>query len=196
MPEMRWDSLFDDLESQLERELTAEELDLAVEEERLRLGRLSVRDRVVVLANLGRTLRAEVGGDLIEIRLGALGRDWVAGELTAPHRSQCILPLAAIESLVLSLADVRASLAARPQDDDPAASLPSRLGLPFVLRDLCRRRREAELSVPGGSIVGTIDRVGRDHVDVAVHEPGLPRRDDAVTQYRLVPLNAIRLVRF
>ena len=44
---MRWDKLFDDLESQLEREITAEELDLDAEEERLRLGRLSVRERLV-----------------------------------------------------------------------------------------------------------------------------------------------------
>jgi hypothetical protein len=193
---MRWDSLFDDLESQLERELTAEEVDLAVEEERLRLGRLSVRDRVGVLARLGRQLRAEVAGQMIDLRLGAIGRDWVAGELSAPHRSQCILPLAAVESIVLGLADVRASLTATPQDDDPAASLPSRLGLPFVLRDLCRRRREVDLTVLGGSIVGTIDRVGRDHVDVAVHEAGLVRREDAVAHYRLVPLGALRLIRF
>ena len=47
---MRWDSLFDDLESQLERERTAEELDLEAEEERLRLGRLAVRDRLLALA--------------------------------------------------------------------------------------------------------------------------------------------------
>jgi len=193
---MRWDSLFDDLESQLERELTAEELDLAVEEERLRLGRLGVRDRVAVLAGLGRRLRVDVGDQAFDIRLGVIGRDWVAGELAAPHRTQCILPLPAIESLVLSLADIRASLAATPQDDDPAGSLPSRLGLPFVLRDLCRRRREVELAVRNGSIVGTIDRVGRDHVDIAVHESGLPRRDDVVTQYRLVPITTIRLIRF
>jgi hypothetical protein len=194
---VRWDSLFDDLESQLERELTAEELDLAVEEERLRLGRLSMRDRVVVLAGLGRRVRVEVdGGERIDLRLGAIGRDWVAGELVAPRRAQCILPLSAVASLVLSAADLRASLAATPQDDDPAAALPSRLGLPFVLRDLCRRRREVELLVGSGAMVGTIDRVGRDHVDLAVHEPGTARREDAVTEYRLVPLHLVRLIRF
>jgi hypothetical protein len=155
-----------------------------------------VRDRIAVLAGLGRRLRVEVDGQPLDIRLGAIGRDWVAGELATPNRSQCILPLDAIDSLVLSLSDIRASLAATPQDDDPAASLPSRLGLPFVLRDLCRRRREVELLVPGGAIVGTIDRVGRDHVDVAVHEAGLPRRDEVVTQYRLVPLSVLRLIRF
>ncbi len=50
---MRWDHLFDDLEGQLERELTAEEQDLGIEEERLRLGRLSVRDRVAALHEAG-----------------------------------------------------------------------------------------------------------------------------------------------
>ena len=46
---MRWDNLFDDLESQLEQGLTAEELDLKAEEERLRLGRLGLRDRIVAI---------------------------------------------------------------------------------------------------------------------------------------------------
>jgi len=46
---MRWDNLFDDLESQLELELGAEDLDLVAEEERLRLGRLALRDRLVAL---------------------------------------------------------------------------------------------------------------------------------------------------
>jgi hypothetical protein len=193
---MRWDSLFDDLESQLEREITAEELDVAAEEERLRLGRLGLRDRIVVLAGLGRTVRVELsGGERIDLRLRASGRDWVAGQLGGAVRDQCILPLAAIDSLVLSLTDLRSSLAATPQDDGPAASLSSRLGLPFVLRDLCRRRREVELSLPGGSLVGTIDRVGRDHLDLASHEPGSPRRDEAIIEYRVVPLASVLLVR-
>ena len=37
---MRWESLFDDMESQLEQELGAEDEQLRAEEERLRLGRL------------------------------------------------------------------------------------------------------------------------------------------------------------
>lgn len=198
---MRWDSLFDDLESQLELEHTAEELDLAAEEERLRLGRLAIRDRIVVLAALGKTVRIELLGGLddavrVDLRLGAIGRDWVAGQLGGGARDQGILPLAAIASLVLSLTDLRLSLTATPQDDGPAASLASRLGLPFVLRDLCRRRREVELLLPGGSLVGTVDRVGRDHLDLASHETGAPRRESAVIEHRVVPLASVRLVRF
>lgn len=193
---MRWDSLFDDLESQLERELTAEDLDLAVEEERLRLGRLAVRDRLVVLAGLGRRIRADlIGGERIDLTLGAIGRDWVAGELGVAIRSQCILPIGSISSLVLPLADLRTSLTASPHDAGPV-SLSERLGLPFVLRDLCRRRREVELKVAPGVLVGTIDRVGRDHVDIAVHESGVARREDAILEYRVVRLGAVELIRF
>jgi len=42
---------------------------------------------------------------------------------------------------------------------------------------------------------GTIDRVGRDHVDVAVHERGEVRRETAVSEYRLVPLMSLVLVK-
>lgn len=50
---MRWDDLFDDLESQLEQELGAEDVDLLAEEERLRLGRLTLRDRLLAMTRPG-----------------------------------------------------------------------------------------------------------------------------------------------
>src|SRR5690606_415092 len=46
---MRWENLFDDLAGQLEHELDAEQIDLRGEEERLRIGRLTVRDPLVTL---------------------------------------------------------------------------------------------------------------------------------------------------
>jgi hypothetical protein len=42
---------------------------------------------------------------------------------------------------------------------------------------------------------GTIDRVGRDHLDIAVHERGVMRRETAVTEYRIVPFSSLVLVR-
>ena len=70
---MRWDLLFDDLESQLDQEQRDEERALAIEEERLRLGRLTLRDRLD-----GDGDRAD-GDDSaacvrIELRGGALAR--------------------------------------------------------------------------------------------------------------------------
>ena len=46
-----------------------------------------------------------------------------------------------------------------------------------------------------GEVHGTIDRVGRDHVDLAVHDRGEPRREGAVREVRIVPLAALLLVR-
>jgi hypothetical protein len=190
---MRWDKLFDDLESQLERELTAEELDLDAEEERLRLGRLTLRDRLVAAPGAELSLSLVDGTSLV-VRAVTIGRDWFSADIVddSPTRRQCIVPIAAIASLALPTDLVVASLAARA---DPHPALTARLGLAFVLRDLCRRRRPVRLVVAGGVVHGTIDRVGRDHLDLAVHEAGSARRESAVREVRMIALTAVQLVR-
>jgi hypothetical protein len=196
---VRWDNLFDDLEGQLEQELQAEEIDLHAEEERLRLGRLSLRSRLASLSGqpgqgCGDVLRvALVSGETITIRPTTFGRDWLAADLLdgAAPGAQCVLPLAAIAAVILHHDQVAPSLGAEPES---AARLVDRIGLPFVLRDLCRRRKSLLLHTQGGLVTGTIDRVGRDHVDVAVHEPGTLRRAGEVRHYRIVPLAQIQLV--
>jgi hypothetical protein len=188
---MRWDSLFDDLESQLERERTAEELDIEAEEERLRLGRLSMRDRLfaLTLAPGNRTIRIGLtGGIRLAVRPQSLGRDWLSAVLADGR--QCIVPLAAIATVSLGRAEVSASLAAMTQD-----TVSGRLGLPFVLRDLCRRRRQVELTTLDGVLVGTIDRVGRDHLDLAVHDAGTARRESDVRDVLMLPIGRIVIVR-
>jgi hypothetical protein len=229
---MRWDDLFDDLESQLEQERNAEEDELLAEEERLRLGRLSLRDRLAALARAGAGSGAQSGsgaeprsdpasrsgaepssdpepvrvllttGLVIDLRPRTFGRDWLAGDLTpaltepasgpaSGSGAQCILPLRGVSSLLLSRRQVRLSLG----EPGPARGITDRLGLPFVLRDLCRRRSALELHVPEGILHGTIDRVGRDHLDLALHEPGSPRRESAVTAYRVVAVDRVALLR-
>lgn len=71
----------------------------------------------------------------------------------------------------------------------------ARLGLAFVLRDLSRRRCELDLVLSSGTVHGTIDRVGRDHCDLAEHEAGTPRRESSVAQYRIVPLDQLLMIR-
>lgn len=197
---MRWDNLFDDLESQLEHELSAEEIDLQAEEERLRLGRLSVRDRIMAMHESGGIhgpIRVMLStGAIIAVLPRTIGRDWISGDLVeeSQRQSQCILPIAAITSLVLSRDQVAGSLASA-STPEPAHGLSARLGLSFVLRDLCRRRRAVDVQVASGTLHGTIDRVGRDHLDLAIHDAGTPRRENAVTQYRLVPFDQVQLLR-
>lgn len=198
---MRWDKLFEDLESQLEQELTAEELDLEAEEERLRLGRLSLRDRLVALGGMPGAPPAEqfgitlASGARLTVRMVNCGRDWFSADLIddSSRQVQCIVPMGALSALSLTRTQVVASL--MPADESAAEPLSARLSLSFVLRDLCRRRRAVDLALTTGDYHGTIDRVGRDHIDVALHDRGRSRRDSDVLEFRTVPLAAVQLIR-
>lgn len=198
---MRWDNLFDDLEGQLEYELGAEAVDLKAEEERLRLGRISLRDRLVsISAARGREsdyrislrLRTDV---MIALRPATFGRDWLAGDLldSAHQQAQCVVPLAAICGVDLNGQQVEASLELRPPASGAPGRLIDRITLAFVLRDLCRRRSGVELWLDDGTVHGTIDRVGRDHFDLAIHDQTEPRRN--ISRYRLVAFDAVLLVK-
>jgi hypothetical protein len=195
---VRWDNLFDDLEGQLESELNAEDLDLRAEEERLRLGRLSLRQRLTAVSSgTGRAgiLRILlVNGQTLTLRPTTFGRDWLAADLldAGTGDPQCLLPFTAIAAVLVSAEQVPTSLEPEP---DSTARLVDRIGLPFVLRDLCRRRKSLEIHTILGQITGTIDRVGRDHLDLAVHANGTARRAANVAQYRIIPLDQIQLVR-
>ena len=199
---MRWDNLFDDLEGQLEQELSAEELDVRAEEERLRLGRLTIRDRLLAVDEAqprGSAYSVRVflsDGSVVAVRPVTFGRDWFSADVVdeSTRSTQCIIPIAAIASLALTRPQLAASLAVDAPDPRRPA-LPARLSLGFVLRDLCRRRSVIELRTAAGVLRGTIDRVGRDHLDLAVHEAGQPRRDAVVSHSRLVPLAQVVLVR-
>ena len=69
-------------------------------------------------------------------------------------------------------------------------------GLAIALRELARRRAVVELALVGDRPAGTIDRVGADHLDLAVHALEQPRRPAAVAAIRLVPLAAIDHLRW
>ncbi|WP_424467364.1 hypothetical protein [Pseudoclavibacter helvolus] len=193
---MRWDDLFEDLAGELQGGLDDEAARRAVEDERLRVGRLTVRERLVALAEreLGPVSLQLSDGSIVAVRPRTFGSDWLSAELLAEsgRARVCIVPTAGIASLVLSEEQLLASLR------EPAASGPGdlsgRLGLAFALRDLGRRRQQCEFVVTTGSIVGTIDRVARDHVDVAVHERGVARRAKDVVAYRILPFDDLRLV--
>ena len=198
---MRWDQLFDDLESQLDQEQRDEERALALEEERLRLGRITLRDRLVAMGraegddSVG-SIRIELrGARMLDVRPLAFGRDWMSAAVhtAGSGGGQCIVPLEAIEAVLPTAGQLERSLEPSPAS---SARLAERIGLPFVLRDLCRRRTPVHLTTDDGRVHGTLDRVARDHLDLAVHEPGTLRRDSEVRGIRIVPLERILLVWF
>lgn len=198
---MRWDQLFADLESQLDREHLDEQRALELEEERLRLGRLTLRDRIAALARHAGTgdeavVRIELqGGGVFALKPLAFGRDWLSAETRHHGRppEQVVVPLAAVAAVLPGREQLEPSLAALPES---SVRLAERIGLPFVLRDLSRRRTAVQLTTIDGIAHGTIDRVARDHLDLALHEPGSPRREREVHGYRIVPLARLLLVRF
>jgi hypothetical protein len=198
---MRWDLLFDDLESQLDQEQRDEERALAIEEERLRLGRLTLRDRLSAMARAAgddpaASIRIELrGGRTLDLRPLSFGRDWMSASVRGSARNdgQCIVPLGAIAAIIPTGAQLEPSLAPSAES---STRLAERLGLPFVLRDLCRRRMPVHVTTDDGRLHGTLDRVARDHIDLALHEPGSPRRDRDVHGYRIVPLDRIVAVDF
>lgn len=187
---VRFEDLFDDLESQLEAELGAEQRDLEAEEERFRIGRLELRDRIVAAPRL-LDLRLRAGSRL-RLRRMALGRDWLNGVVLegAPAETGAVVPLHAIVGIELDGDGAGASV----RQSKEAGDLQARLSFAFALRDLARRR--ASVILEGQHpVAGTIDRVGRDHLDLAVHEPGERPRAGTVRSWRIVPFSAFDWVR-
>ena len=194
---MRWDRFFDDLEDQLASEWEAERAALDTEAERLRLSRVQLSERLTLLAARdgasptvasfdladGATVRASVTG---------VGADWVALALADGPGGAVVVPFASIGAVGLPHADLLRT--ARPAP--PRSPLADRLTFGFVLRDLVRRRAGVAVHLVSGRVLtGTIDRAGADHLDLAVHDQGAPRRADAVSGYRLVPFGAIAWIR-
>ena len=191
---MRWDRFFDDLEDQLASEWEAERAALDSEAERLRLSRVPLRDRLTVLAEDGPTAVPSFelrDGSVLRARVNGVGADWAALEPAEGRAGAVIVPLPAVVSIGMPHPDLlRSARAVAP------SPLRERMTLGFALRDLMRRRVGVTLHLAGGrSLAGTIDRAGADHLDLAVHEPGAPRRADEVSAYRLVPFEAILWIR-
>jgi hypothetical protein len=191
---VRWDRFFDDLEGQLASEWEAERAALDTEAERLRLSRVALRERLAVLEdrdrNAGPPSFEIVDGTVLAAEVTGVGADWVA--LQGAQSVALLLPFTAITAIGMPHADVLRS--ARPAR--ARSSLADRMTFGFVVRDMVRRRVAVMVQLTHGRMLtGTIDRAGADHLDLALHEPGSPRRASEVTGYRVVPFHAVAWIR-
>lgn len=190
---VRWDRFFDDLEDQLASEWEAERAALDTEAERLRLSRVTLRERLEALA-AGPSVSFELGdGSVFTASVAGVGADWTALTSDGGRAGMLLVPLARIVAVAVPHAELlrsaRASASTR-------SVLADRMTLGYVLRDLVRRRVAVAVQLVGGrQLAGTIDRAGADHLDLALHDPGAPRRAAEVTGHRLVPFAAIAWVR-
>lgn len=182
---MRWAALFADLEAQLE---AAERAELAGEvADRSRreaaLVRTADRLRAAVGLPVGITL---LGAGTLSGRLSDVGPDWLLVE--EPGRREVLV----LSDAVLAVSGLRTGTATPGSEGEVGA----RLDLRWALRGLARSRTPVQVVLRDGSVLtGTLDRVGADHVELAEHAPGEPRRPTAVQSVRLLPLRGLAALR-
>lgn len=180
---MRWDELFADLEGQAVALAAAEREAEVAERTRGEFARVALLNRL--RARTGDLLSAQVlGVGPVEGRLERVGADWLlldfAGEVVVP---------------VSALAFVR-DLPAEAVSPSGVGAVAARIPLTAVLRTLARDRSVVSTALRDATVVvGTPDRVGKDWVDLAVHEPGEAPRRSAVRRRVTLPLAALALLR-
>jgi hypothetical protein len=179
----RWPRFFGDLESQVESLAGAEEQGEIAERTRIETGRLGLADRLRPAEGHVLEVRC-VGLGMLRGRLERVGGDWLL--LTEPSGVESLIPAASVIG-VTGLG--RWSTVAGGEVD-------RRLGLRSALRALARDRATIRvLLVDGGSITGTVDRVGFDFLELAEHPVGEPRRASSVLRVWTLPLHGIGVVR-
>lgn len=171
---MRWHALFDDLAAQLaageERERLADVPDLTRAE---RAGVL-LADRLRASAAGPLTVTLD-DGERVTGAVSDAGPQWVLLD-DAPREH--LVPLAAV-AFVDGLGQVAAP---------PAGAVVGRLTLGHALRAVARDRAVVHVRTRGGVLVGRLDAVGGDHVDVALVHTGSGRPAGA---RRAVPWSAL-----
>lgn len=183
---MRWTELFDDLEAQLAAQEAAELQGEVAEHTRAATGQVLLRDRL--LADVGRTIHLTLRGQTqVEGTLTELSRDWlvVHERLTARDREVLVV--------MTSLVTVR-GLSGRSDPGRPSRGVRS-LGLRHALRALSRDRALVRVrDTESGVSVGTIDRVGADHLDLSAHPDDLPRRARDVHSVLTIPYASLACI--
>lgn len=188
---MRWEQLLNDLDAQFDDLADAQMMAELADRERVALGAVSMGQRIA--GAIDRTIRVRTTvGLAVTGQLRKVGPDWLL--LQEAVGREALLATAALTQ-VEGLSSSSAS---------PIGGVAQRLDLRFVLRGLARDRSPVAVVVRGGSgdpgglyteTTGTIDRIGADFLELAVHAPWEPRRAASVRSVILVPLVAVVLVR-
>ncbi|MBA8816618.1 hypothetical protein FHX48_001691 [Microbacterium halimionae] len=188
---MQWDRFFDDVEQQFAGEQAAERAALESESTRLRLAAVTFRERLLSFAVGAAFIRLSTEGGDVSGVLSAVGVDWVA--LDGAAAGAMVVPLGAL----LSVGVERTMAVSVERSSEPRRrALEDTMTWGFIMRDFMRRRIPVTLIlIDGKQLSGTIDRAGADHLDLALHDRGVARRESEVTGLRLVPFGAIASLR-
>lgn len=178
---MRWNSLFEDLEAQLDASVrAAEEAEIA---DRVRSEQAGISLIERLRGQIGLILRVRVsGGALFDGELTHVGSEWT---VLSKNTGEVVIPIQAVKLLEGLSRNVAPAL----------SPVQSRLGLASALRTLARDRAAVVVHlVDGGRIEGVIDRVGRDFLEVASVLPGEQRRAGNVGAVHAVPFSGLAAV--
>ncbi|TQN41557.1 hypothetical protein FHU33_0926 [Blastococcus colisei] len=182
---MRWQQLFDDLQSQFEAEEAAAARAESASRTRAEVGAVRLAER----------LGGALGFPLV---LGVRGAGQVAGTLVDRGPDWLLLEDEQGREQLVALAAVRtvSGLGRRTAVPEPAEGVRARLDLRWALRGLARDRSSVHLVLDdGAAVTGTVDRVGADYVELAEHPADAPRRTESVQGVRAVVIGAVAVVR-
>ena len=184
MEEGRWERLFADLEVQAAAQLRAERDGEVADKTRHARGEVPFVDRLRAATGQRVTLRL-AGGLAVSGVVGNVAREWLV-LLQDGRSTPSLVPAGAVRS---AQGVVRH---ATPAGVSAVVELPLRSMLRIVARD----RSPLRLWLTDGQVLeGTLDEVGRDHLDLAAHPLDEVRRPGSVRQRHLVVLSALALLR-
>ncbi|WGW10685.1 hypothetical protein LWF01_11135 [Saxibacter everestensis] len=193
---MRWNDLFEDLEARMDAAARADREAELPEIIRAENAETSFASRL--RGHQGAVLSLQLGAHSCQGEVVSLGAQWLV--LEAPQGvdsapGQIVVPYSAITA-------VRGLGRDRVDDDTVLAKLP----IGHVYRALSRDRQPVMIGLwpgyaphsPAGDpavVTGTIDRVGRDHIDVAEHAADVARRPRAIRTTVVLQFGSVAFVR-
>jgi len=176
---MRWEALFADMEAQLAAAEAAEVAVQVADLTRAERATVTLDGRLRAAVGLRVTVRVR-GGDLVPGTVLDVARQWV---LIGEASRRALVPTAALDAVM--------GLPPTSQPDEGVVA--RRLGLGHALRALARDRAAVRVTTDGGQVVGRVERVGADHVDLTVaDDPVAARSRDGLWS---VPFASVQVVR-
>jgi len=153
---MRWDALFADMEHQLDAAQAQERAEQVADLTRAERASVGLVDRLA--AQGGGTLDVILrGGERVVGRVLDVAAGWV---LLADDRREHLIPLVAV-----------AAVDGLARGSTPPGVVTRRLGLGHALRAVARDRAVVQVVALGEVLVGRVDVVGADHIDLAAVHP-------------------------
>lgn len=181
---VRWEALFRDLEAQLEATEQAELADEVADRSRLEAARLRLADRLRAADGAELTLAVGAAG-AVTGRIRRVGADWLL--LVDGAGREALVPLEAVIGVT--------GLPHAAVDPERTGAVDRRLGLGYALRAIARDRTPVRVLLrDGGVLTGTVDRVGADYAEIAVHPLDEPRRPGAVVGMHVVAFGGVAVV--